>query len=397
MIIPGASILGTIQARSALTSRLADCSVFDGSTDPLATTQFSLSNGLLPQINPESQTQTGNDPVMWSNVVTDTGVYYLSAIPPVNYSPNSVCCSLNGGANAPCELYESLADGDTLVWNLGYALSGPWYQAVGGDVMAGGDITVGVPEDIENRYFIRSSTDSNGGLAVYGASYDFSIETGNTGDTLVSPLNYKVQDASLPFAASSWSWYDYFDTMTDKSKVKTELDPQEAGDFLLSHLGTPAADTPYYINGSVTISQPWSIPSGQKYVVFVSGDLTIGNTITRADPKTGFIGFVVNGDITIDPSVGVAYTSETPVLEGLFAANGVFHTGGSTNPTTERLVGKGLFIADSFDFNRDLGDIEEVDQNQTTAGELFIYDPSLPFTIPSYANKSTVRREEVKP
>jgi len=49
------------------------------------------------------------------------------------------------------------------------------------------------------------------------------------------------------------------------------------------------------------ISREWSVSNTEKIVFLVNGDLNISNKIRVADG--GFLGFIVSGDIVIDPTV----------------------------------------------------------------------------------------------
>ena len=93
-------------------------------------------------------------------------------------------------------------------------------------------------------------------------------------------------------------------------------------------------------------------------------------------------------------SVGVPYTSSSPVVEGIYIADGTFHTGTSTNAGTERFVGKGSFVANDFDLQRDL---TAINQNNTTSAELFLYNPQFLVTMPDQLRDQHVNWQEVAP
>ncbi len=64
----------------------------------------------------------------------------------------------------------------------------------------------------------------------------------------------------------------------------------------------PANGRAYYAGSTQSINSAWLIPSGQKTVIFVNGNLNINNTITV--DKGGFLSFIVNGNITVANTVG---------------------------------------------------------------------------------------------
>ncbi|MBU1326553.1 hypothetical protein KKB64_03600, partial [Patescibacteria group bacterium] len=73
---------------------------------------------------------------------------------------------------------------------------------------------------------------------------------------------------------------------------------------------------------------------------------------------------------------------------------GTFVTGPSTNPGTERFVGRGIFVAGDFLLQRDLTGVAA---NETTSSELFLYNPQLFFTLPSSMQNVSITWKEVVP
>ncbi|MBI4064792.1 hypothetical protein HY409_00275, partial [Candidatus Gottesmanbacteria bacterium] len=155
---------------------------------------------------------------------------------------------------------------------------------------------------------------------------------------------------------------------------------------------TAASGKACYVSGTLTVSGNWNIPSGS-YVFLVDGDVVINGSITLSG--TGFVAVIAKGNITVSPSVGVPYSSSNPVVEGIYITSplGTFHTGASV-AGTERFVGKGSFIAGDFRLERDL---EVVNQNTTTASELFLYNPRLLIAMPDAMKDLPVTWEEVAP
>lgn len=70
------------------------------------------------------------------------------------------------------------------------------------------------------------------------------------------------------------------------------------GATTLSNELTSQSD-PYYIEGDLTIDAPWSIGTGESVVVLVNGNLNINEAINTTG--TGFVAFIVNGNITNNP------------------------------------------------------------------------------------------------
>jgi len=159
--------------------------------------------------------------------------------------------------------------------------------------------------------------------------------------------------------------------------------------------GTIASPSAYFYDGNTTIdTSAWNVPAGRGIVVMVSGNLTIDKPINIT--SGGFAAFIVEGDISVDTSVGVAYTSSVPSLQGIFITSptGTFHTGLSTTAAARRLVIQGTVIAGNFDLTRDL-DVDAA--NNQTSSELFIYDPSLLLLMPQNMQDLPTYWQEVAP
>jgi hypothetical protein len=189
------------------------------------------------------------------------------------------------------------------------------------------------------------------------------------GQTWVSSKNWLVQD-TVPAT-------DYYQVLYQQFGSPAA----PPGDTTLSSR-LVGSTTPYYYNGNLIVNAPaWTIPSGDKVVVFVSGNLTINTPITIT--PGGFIAFIVKGNITIDPAVAA--------IGGIYITSpaGTFDTGSGS----VRFVGTGTFIAGDFLLRRNIGDVG----NMTTASELFIYDPRLFFAMPDQMKKLSVSWEEVAP
>jgi hypothetical protein len=141
---------------------------------------------------------------------------------------------------------------------------------------------------------------------VYGQDYNFDSSGTTKGQTWVSSKKWLVNDTA-PNTDFFQLMYRQFGSPAPTATVDTTLTSQLAG----------STDS-YYYDGNLTINAPaWIIPSGDKVVVFVSGNLTI-NTPIGIKPG-GFIAFIVNSNITVDPSVGVPFAStisgiHSPVL-----------------------------------------------------------------------------------
>ncbi len=335
--------------------------------------------------NPPPKTQSGNTPVQFNAL--PGGTYTLSPIVPTIYTLKRACWSKTGAAPWTAGLSAPAGGGDTVTWNLGYTSGEPWAQVSGGDVYANTDLTSLVAGSAVPRKFIIDGLGGSPGLATYGETYVFDGGAVDKGKTLVSSTNWLAQDV-FPLV----DYYALFYRRFGGTPLTIDYASPSAA------IAQPASRaTPYYVTGDMTTSGDWTVGNGENVIFFVDGDLTIAGNINITG--TGFVAFIVNGNISIDPDVGVPYTSSAPVVEGVYitGSKGVFRTGDSTSVGHERFVGRGMFIAGSFSPRRDLDPLGTNGQNNTTAAELFIYNPRLLMTMPDKMRESPISWQEVAP
>jgi hypothetical protein len=278
------------------------------------------------------------------------------------------------------------ANGETLTWNVGAVPPGAWVQTRGGDVYAPINIQSLLPStSLPTRHFSLVGTGGYPGVVRYGMGFDFEIGAGD-GSAYVSPTNW---------LASTIDRYqvDYYDLMWRKFGGPTT--PDFDVNDLASPLAQPASrEAAYYAVGDVTTSGNWVVPAGESLIMLIDGNLIINGTITTTG--TGFVAFIVSGNIAVDPSVGTTFSSTTPALEGVYITSptGTFSTGVSSVPGAERFVGQGVFVAGAFELLRDLA---SVGQNSNYAAEYFIYDPTILLTMPEEMMESAVTWSEIAP
>lgn len=369
---------GTISAVAKLVdANASSCTDVTNSPNYVYPVSFSLS----PNVPPGAQIQTGSTAVTWSDVAPNT--YTLSVSPPSGYIVRFMCWQRSFTApttgNGPSA---SITNSESLSWyGIGLSLGTPWVQTQGGDVMVATNIQSHLADTVAPREFNIAGSGGYPGIVSYGTAYDFDPLSTSTGGSFVSATDWVANEPGLP--PYSKDWYNAFAEKYDLTGNSQSY----------SGPAKPASsDIPYAVNGPLTIGN-WNVANGESIVLFVNGDLTINGPITSAG--TGFVAFIVNGDITISSNVGVAYNSSTPSLRGLYVANGTFNTGAS-QIGIQRLVGQGIFIANSFQLLRDLSNAGG-GQNHTTSSELFIYDPQLLVTMPDEFRDIRLKWEEVAP
>lgn len=245
-------------------------------------------------------------------------------------------------------------------------------------------ITSLVSDGASPRYVVLNGSGGSPGVVTNSGLYDFDPDVGSEGDDRVSTTGWHATDT---FEATDW-----YATMYQRFDSPTAVDYGNGATIA----SKPASRTaPYYAAGNLTVDgADWTVPGGQTIVFLVNGNLTIRNDVTITG--TGFVAFVVKGDITVDPCVGGLYSSTTPALEGIYMTSptGTFHSGASSCAGNEHLVVHGSVIAGHVDLGRDLAAIR---QNNTTSAELFDYDPQLLVTMPDAMKDLSVTWEEVAP
>ncbi|MCL4360462.1 hypothetical protein M1555_04405 [Patescibacteria group bacterium] len=373
---------GNISARAVqVQSSSATCADTRASTTGINGTAFQFAAGSASQ--PAAQTQSGAGYVTFINVLG--GNYTISpSLSDPSYILANTCWSQQINTPATGQgLSGSLSvpnDPDTLTWDLGYTYGTPWVQTQDGGVVASTTVTSPLPVGVSPRVFNTNGAGGYPGVVTYGTSYDFDPSTGSSGSTLVSSQNWLVQDSS-----AATDYYSLFYTRLGAPTTQT-YDPIAQG-------GAKPSSGTYYVTGNMATSGNWTVGATDKIIFLVAGNLAINGKITIT--PGGFIAFIVKGNITVASSVGVPYTSSTPVVEGVYVTSptGTFSTGTSA-AGTERFVGRGMFAAGTFQLQRDLG---VVNANALASAELFTYNPQLLVTMPDSMKDVPVTWQEVAP
>lgn len=334
----------------------------------------------------------------WTNSVP-AGTYTLSSSPPAgSYVLQNSCWTRTPTAPTSGQSVAAAVNTtDTLTFDVGYTIGTPWVQTQGGDVIVANWIKSLMTPLASPRLFSINGAGGYPGGVVYGSTgatpYNFNADPGDPtyGANYVSSTNWLANEPGDGGSKDPYKidWYQYSLYQFDLSNATPDYTNP------VTPIGKPASrTTPYLVSGDMTTSGDWTVGSGETIILVVTGNVTIKGKVNITG--TGFVSFIAKGNITVDPTVGVPYTSAAPVVEGFYITSptGSFITGPSSNPGTERFVGKGSFIAGSFLLQRDLS---VVGQNAATAAELFIYNPQLLFTMPEKMKEMKVRWTEVAP
>ncbi len=376
---------GTISARAVrVTASDTSCSALAASVTSVTNTVFSFTPALVPA----SKTQTSSAPVTWTDVTTSgTTNYRVTAVAQNALTQANICVSKDGGATYRQSASGALAKNGTLDFIVGYLPQAGWVQTIGGNVYAGRNIRSSIPLSATNPYFSLAGTMGTVGMVSYGTTYDFSLETANLGEDMVSTTNWLVEHVN--------DSVDYYTQFASRMEIPSSATPITQ----LTDIVKPtcaASPCVYYADGNLTTSttNSWNIAATEQIILFVNGDVTINRPITIT--SGGFFALVAHGNITISSTVGTGAGVGTPTLEGIYIATNADHSAVfSTSPSvvgTRRLVVQGSVIADEFQLLRDL-DLT----NSTTPAEQFIFNPQLLFTMPDTMKEIPYIWQEVAP
>lgn len=259
----------------------------------------------------------------------------------------------------------------------------PWYQTKGGDIYG----KEGVSSEVRSGKYLSQNLDGYSGVVVSGGS----IYTGDGGVSESSEDWQKTDETITSFSKETRFGYQYFD-----NKFGSEAQSLTGSTLRRGDIGNGI----YKTSGSIlSLDGNWTNFSN-KAIIFVNGSLSIDKDITIT--SGGFLAFIVKEDLEIDPRVGANPRGGNPnevSLEGVFIVDGTIRTGESSNPGNERLVARGIFVADAnldgeggFTFQRDLGK-----ENESFSAEHFEYRPDLLFSAPAQFLKETLSWEEIVP
>lgn len=213
--------------------------------------------------------------------------------------------------------------------------AGGWFQTREGDVHSGGEIRVNVPA---GKVF---SLDGEGGFP-----------------GVISYQSVFEPDFS-PGGFSSTGWL-----------VKTEAKRRFYRHFYLflgslvvdnfdGYQGQIAGSGVYYSGDDVELeNKVWNFPQRLRAVILVEGNLKINSNILV--PQGSFLAFIVKGNIEV--------SGDIENLQGVYITDGEL----KIEPSVKQFIGEGIFIAQSFSLNRDLGTA-----NSSLPAEKFVFRPDL--------------------
>ena len=228
--------------------------------------------------------------------------------------------------------------------------------------------------------------------AIHNNTYDFSNDPLGKGS--VSASNKWL--VKSPTKASLYSYNYFYNLASGKTFTDLGANPTITTAVIASTpANTPGNGGYAWIKASGNVSlgnvgAPPQVLVNKKVILFVDGNLTINDEVIINNLENDFFMAVVSGDIDINPAL-VSLNLATPVVTGIFAADGTFSTG--TNGTDDGiLVLHGSVAAGNFNLERNLNA-----ENVNTPAEHFIYSPPLIVNYPSALSEKHLIWREVAP
>jgi hypothetical protein len=348
----------------------------------------------------QTENSVGSTYAKWSPV-DYTKTYRIEPTPPIN-SNIIACVSSDGGATWSKNSQYTI-NSDVTTWEIGYYPPSPWFESQGGDVYASAQITSLMPLVMgpPRQYFSMNGSGLFPGFVKYGNGFDAYLGTG---------APYGFEDATNTLSTKQWlvntsfADKDFYSDLTksiggvpDDDTFTPALGVLSDGDLNINNCPNNIC----FISGNIVTNNvnPIVLVNNEKYIVVIKkngsgqASLNIRNEIRLTAGTNAFIGFIVDGDITVDSGVGtMTYNSTTPQINGLFATSGDFNVPSTGSPGERKLIASGIYLANSFSIKRDLGAA-----SSTTPGVLFIHNPRLLFDMPIVLWKTVVNQAEVVP
>lgn len=265
----------------------------------------------------------------------------------------------------------------------------PWWQTQNGLIYAGnrtGNAVMSlipptcVGPSCQNRLALQNSVASSesSGIVITGGG-DIDTDT----DTNLKYSKIREESSQSRVIGSTYNGprenYQYFYNLYS-------MGSSPVSDFNGSKpTAAPANTRAYFANGDTTVNISgggWTVNSGESYVIFVNGNLTIDGSpddrLTVAEG--GFLAFIVSGNITVSNNVGSSdYTEATTSVHGVYIADRIIIQGGRAGGDL-RFNGEGTFVGwTGITLGRQYGTLTISD---TTPSETFKFRPDFVINVP---------------
>lgn len=345
----------------------------------------------------------------------------LGPIPYTDPSTAYFCICPPSGEQSTCldqSLYTSAAYANRNLFVGNVDLSNdPWWQTQLGNIYAANSYASNIPQSCADN---PSECDAN---LITGGALGFSSDSAG------------VQPAGAPLsggvAISANGWYTAYNGVEQPHAVNTSHDNMTKEDYAyfarqvdlnaavqldgtiteLPSGATPLADGTevYYRNGDLIVdyTSTQTVPDTRKIVIFINGNVSLTSTpdtqmleVTQG----GYIGFISNGKITFEGSVGNELTypsggSSTPNVAGVFVADQIIVASDADASTKDnQFIGEGTYVGWSGvmlerTFDNTTNAIDRA-LNATNPSERFIFRPDFTINTPKIMHQPSIIWQE---
>jgi len=163
---------------------------------------------------------------------------------------------------------------------------------------------------------------------------------------------------------------------------------------------TPTSQPAIYSHaGNLTIgtANQWHVANSEQIIVFIEGNLVVDdlpgatNRLITVEPGgTGFLAFIVQGNVIITPNVGYPdlNTSPTdpnsPLIEGVFVADGIIQVQSYQTTPDYKLIVAGTFVGwTGINLQRSFANQDDNSLNNIVPAESFVFRPDLLVNTPT--------------
>lgn len=273
-----------------------------------------------------------------------------------------------------------------------------WWQASGGDAMAGNSGTAGLESAVPSFFnpalqFMTGISGGTPGVPLFGGTSS-TVSQDNVSDTGWLAEGNSGNGSGLAGYAGDTYNYDFFNSLVP-SGVEPSIIQNNfvTGNFLRNTIATATPDAAGYrwiraTNAAgLTVSSNLSVTT-YKVIILVDGSGITFNGNVSLDDGNGFLLVVSKGGIN------VGSTASTQNLEGLFVSDGVFDSCSSA-ACDQQLNVRGTVVAwGGLSLDRDLS---TSNQNYSTPAEVFTFAPDLLLNYPSTLALPNIRWTEIAP
>lgn len=254
----------------------------------------------------------------------------------------------------------------------------PWWQVKDSDIQANGDLLSTVPDA---EFFGLDGGGGYPGVVAY------------SGQTNITSANVSSTGWLANSGAAILRSYDY-DSFYNLIPADVTFTDVDSGNVVSEITSSGTEQYGYYwykydgsTQGDLNLTSALDIGSKKVILLVDNANFNIASNINLTDNQ-GFFMVIVNGNITVDPTVGGSGGAD---LEGIYVADGIFNTGTAATQLWTR--GSVVAYGGINMGGRDLGN----PANASTPSVLFEYAPDQILLFPSKLGVRKINWKEVAP